>query len=62
MCNRADCWELAVTRRALERTFRGAVATADLEALKNYFIVMATSGEPYAKTGEATDNLSTNRA
>lgn len=61
LCNRANCWEKAVAHRALERSLRGPVAVEDLEALKNYFIEMATSDEAHARADEAPESLSIDR-
>lgn len=44
LCHKAGCWEKGLTRRALERSLRGAVTNDDLEGLKSYFIESVASG------------------
>ena len=54
LCRQASCWEKGLARRALERSFRGPVASADLEALKLYFIETIASGGGSAGSGAAS--------
>ena len=54
LCSQASCWEKGLARRALERNLRGPVASADLEALKLYFIETIGAGGASAGPGAAS--------
>ena len=54
LCRQVPCWEKGLVRRALERGLRGPVASADLEALKMYFIETVASGGASAGSGAAS--------
>ena len=54
LCRQAPCWEKGLVRRALERSFRGPVASDDLEALKLYFIETIASGGASVGSGAAS--------
>ena len=54
LCRQASCWEKGLVRRALERSLRGPVSSADLEALKLYFIETIASGGCAAGSGAAS--------
>ena len=53
LCYQASCWEKGLARRALERSLRGPVSNADLEALKLFFIETIASGGNVARSGAA---------